>query len=62
MKKLFLGCITILMLNACTPGIGFGIPLGPIGYVGVGVNKKALFALSVDTINLSCTHSQYFLW
>jgi len=22
----------------------------------------ALFALSVDTINLSCTHSQYFLW
>jgi len=29
-------------LTACTPGIGIGILLGPVGFVGVGVNKNGL--------------------
>jgi hypothetical protein len=29
-------------LNACTPGIGIGVPVGPAGYVGVGVNKNGV--------------------
>lgn len=42
MKKTFLLFITAFTLNACTPGIGIGIPLGPIGFAGVGVNKNGL--------------------
>ena len=42
MKKTFLLLITGLTLNACTPGIGIGIPLGPVGFVGVGVNKNGV--------------------
>ena len=29
-------------MNACTPGIGIGVPVGPAGYVGVGVNKNGV--------------------
>jgi len=39
MKKILLFLIIALTLNACTPGIGIGIPLGPVGFAGVGVNK-----------------------
>ncbi len=42
MKRTFLLSITALALNACTPGIGIGIPSGPIGFAGVGVNKNGL--------------------
>lgn len=42
MKKTFLFFITALTLTACTPGIGIGIPLGPVGFVGVGANKNGL--------------------
>ncbi|HIQ47810.1 MAG TPA: hypothetical protein EYH57_09345 [Sulfurovum sp.] len=42
MKKILLALITLFMLNACTPGIGLGIPVGPIGFVGVGVNKNGV--------------------
>ena len=42
MKRTFFLLITALTLNACTPGIGIGIPLGPVGFVGVGVNKNGL--------------------
>lgn len=31
-----------LFLNACTHGIGVGIPVGSAGYVGVGVNKNGV--------------------
>ena len=40
MKRTCSLLITALALNACTPGIGIGIPLGPVGFVGVGVNKN----------------------
>ena len=33
---------SLLILNACTPGVGIGIPLGPVGFVGVGVNKNGV--------------------
>ncbi len=42
MKSTFLLLITALSLNACTPGIGIGIPLGSIGFVGVGVNENGV--------------------
>ena len=38
----FLLFITALTLNACTPGIGIGIPLGSVGFAGVGVNTNGL--------------------
>ena len=42
MKKIFLLLLSSLFFNACTPGIGIGIPLGPVGFVGVGANKNGL--------------------
>lgn len=42
MKKLLYLLFSLLILNGCTPGIGFGIPLGPVGFVGVGANKDSL--------------------
>ena len=42
MFKLTLFLIGIILLNGCTPGIGLGIPVGKLGYVGVGVNKNGL--------------------
>ena len=29
-------------MNACTPGIGVGVPVGNVGYAGVGVNKNGV--------------------
>jgi len=31
-----------LFLTACTPSIGIGIPIGGIGFVGVGANKNGI--------------------
>lgn len=42
MKKYLLMSLCLLLFTACTPGIGIGLPLGPIGFVGVGVNKDGL--------------------
>jgi len=42
MKNITLFLLFAVFLNACTPGIGIGIPLGPIGFVGVGVNKNGV--------------------
>ncbi len=42
MKKTFLLLLSALFLNACTPGIGIGIPLGPVGFVGIGANKNGI--------------------
>ena len=42
MKKTFFLLLSSLLLNACTPGIGIGVPLGPVGFVGVGVNKNGV--------------------
>lgn len=42
MKKIYLLLITAFILNACTPGIGIGIPLGPVGFAGVGINTNGL--------------------
>lgn len=42
MKKIYLLLITAFILNACTPGIGIGIPLGPVGFAGVGINKNGI--------------------
>ena len=39
MFRFILALIFILFLNGCTPGVGVGIPVGKIGYAGVGVNK-----------------------
>jgi len=42
MKKIFLLLLSALFLNACTPGIGIGVPLGPVGFVGVGVTENGV--------------------
>ena len=42
MFKLTLTLITMILLNVCTPGIGMGIPIGKLGYIGVGVNKNGV--------------------
>jgi len=31
-----------LFLTACTPGIGIGLPVGNIGFLGVGINKNGI--------------------
>lgn len=42
MLKLVLSIIIMIYLNGCTPGIGVGLPVGKVGYAGVGVNKNGL--------------------
>jgi len=42
MKRTFLLFMIALSLNTCTPGIGIGVPLGPVGFASVGVNKNGL--------------------
>ncbi|MEA2047006.1 MAG: hypothetical protein U9O64_01010 [Campylobacterota bacterium] len=42
MKKTFIVLLSALFLTACTPGVGIGLPLGPVGFVGVGVNKNGV--------------------
>jgi len=42
MKKLLFFVVSLFIFNGCTPGIGIGIPLGPVGFVGVGANKNGL--------------------
>ena len=41
-KKIFLLLMSALFLNACTPGIGVGVPVGSAGYMGVGVNQNGV--------------------
>lgn len=41
MKKIFWLVLSVFFFNACTPGVGIGIPLG-VGFVGVGVNKNGI--------------------
>ena len=42
MKNIFTLLLLSLFFTACTPGIGIGIPIGRIGYVGVGANKNGV--------------------
>jgi hypothetical protein len=42
MKNIFILLILALFFTACTPGIGIGIPVGKIGYVGVGANTNGV--------------------
>ena len=34
--------VLLIFLSGCTPGIGVGLPVGKVGYAGVGVNKNGL--------------------
>jgi len=42
MKTIFTLLTLALFLTSCTPGIGIGIPVGKIGYIGVGANKNGI--------------------
>lgn len=42
MKSLVKLLFVALFLHGFTPGIGIGIPLGPVGFVGVGANKNGI--------------------
>ncbi len=42
MKRTIVFFVSTFFLTACTPGIGIGVPVGKIGYAGVGVNKNGL--------------------
>lgn len=42
MKKIIFLLLSVLFLGACTPGVGIGLPIGPAGFVGVGVNKNGV--------------------
>jgi|GEM_PF-3195367 len=42
MLKLVPSIVVMTFLSGCTPGIGVGLPVGKVGYAGVGVNKNGL--------------------
>ncbi len=42
MKIIFIFLLLGFLLTACTPGIGIGIPVSKMGYIGVGANKNGL--------------------
>ena len=42
MKIILLLLFSIFFLTGCTPGIGVGVPVGKVGYAGVGVNKNGV--------------------